>query len=126
VARHSILVVDDDFVTREALRRQLQAAGFEVRAAEHGHEAMRLLQEGYEPDLIVTDLVMPLILGEQFIRRVRREVGLTEVPVVVLTGFRRAFADAALAAGATEVLEKPHDLPRLAETVKRLLGGSQP
>jgi two-component system, OmpR family, response regulator MprA len=120
-----ILVVDDDLVTREALGRQLAAAGYEVRLAADGVAALAALG-AWRPDLIVTDLVMPLVLGEQLIRRVRARPESAATPVVVLTGFKAAFADAALQAGATQVLEKPADLPRVAEVVGWLLGGGAP
>jgi CheY-like chemotaxis protein len=84
-------------------------------------EALRLL-DVYRPDLIVTDLMMPLLMGETLIAFVRGRADLADIPIVVLTGFRAVFGDAAIAAGATEVLEKPVDVPRLLAAVKRLLG----
>lgn len=116
----TILVVEDDFDTRELLKLMLETEGYTVVTAENGATALRSLDE-IKPNLIVTDLMMPLVSGEAIIRALRGRSAFASTPIVVLTAFKGAFGSAAMMAGATEVLGKPQDLPRLAETIHRLL-----
>ena len=66
-----ILVVDDDEQVRRLAAAYLTGAGHEVRQASHGEEALRVLDE-WQPDLLLTDIVMPEMEGLQLIRLVRR------------------------------------------------------
>jgi len=123
--RQTILVVDDDFDTREMLKWMLRTEGYLAIMAENGAIALRALEE-IKPDLIVTDLMMPLVSGEQFIRALKGRPELAELPILVLTAFSGIFGSQAVAAGATEVFEKPKDLARLVRTINRLLGQAGP
>jgi len=120
-----ILVVAEDRDLREMLRRLLQTGGYDVVVAETAAAALRMLAT-WKPELILIDLMMPLIVGEAVVRIVRQRTLSANTPLVVLTAFSDAFGAAIKAAGATEVLQKPRDLPRLVETVNRLLGRAAP
>src|SRR5581483_11131846 len=106
-----VLVVDDDRAVREALRRALSLAGYEVQLAEGGAQALDLLA-GALPDVVVLDVAMPAVDGLEVCRRLRR-LG-NRIPVLMLTA-RDAVADRidGLDAGADDYMVKPFDLGEL-------------
>ena len=79
------LVVDDSMLIRHTVCRFLEQRGFSVTSATNGVEAMLIL-ESVLPDLIVTDLMMPKMTGEQLITAVKDNPVTSRVPVVVLAG----------------------------------------
>ncbi len=80
----TILVVDDDPATREILRRTLEGEGWRVCEAENGREALEALAE-HTPQLILLDLMMPVMDGFEFIEEYRRHEEWHRIPVVVVT-----------------------------------------
>jgi DNA-binding response OmpR family regulator len=120
-AKRRVLIIDDDPALRRLLQFGLTRAGYEVLTAAQGAEGMALLGQG-PVDLVLVDLMMPVVDGLGFLRWFRQEAGAT-VPALVFTSYDRHNATAdALALGASEVLVKPVQLPALVERVKRLLG----
>jgi CheY-like chemotaxis protein len=115
---HRILVVDDDPVIRESLEQALEDRGYEVESAANGMEALSVVRE-WLPDLIILDLVMPIMDGWQF--RLEQLRSHPEVPVVVLTAYWSA-AEASERLKAADLLRKPVDLDDLFAAVKRILG----
>jgi len=114
-----ILVVDDDRALREALRRALGLAAYEVELAENGQHGLSLLASA-TPDAVVLDVGMPGIDGLEFCRRVR-EAG-NRVPILLLTA-RDAIGDRidGLDAGADDYLVKPFDVGELQARLRALL-----
>ena len=113
-----VLVVDDDEQLRYVLRETMTEDGYEVEAASNGREALAIIQR-WQPDLIVLDLMMPVMDGETF-RQEQQRLGLAEqVPVVVLSAARemRGIAERV---GAAASVPKPFDLDDLLATVGRL------
>ncbi|MBS7660639.1 chemotaxis protein CheB [Pseudomonas lalucatii] len=102
-----VLIVDDSPVLRMLLTSVLEGAGFEVREADGGEQALRVLQS-YRPDIVTMDVHMPGMDGYEATARILEKYAL---PVVVLTASANAYAAAtamhALEAGALAVLEKP-------------------
>lgn len=82
----TVLVVDDDVGVRAVLTQFLTAAGYAVRVASSGREALALLGAGLQPDLFVLDLMMPELGGLELIPLLRANPGWAGIPVVVLTG----------------------------------------
>jgi len=121
--KRRILIVASDHDTRKALRLAFQHADFAVSAAASEKTALGSLTSP-APDIIVTDLLMPLVRGEDFIRFLKTQPQLSATPIVVLTAHLHAFGQAARAAGAAETLDKSSDLSAVVATVKRLLGDS--
>lgn len=114
-----ILVVDDDESTRNLLTVLLTDSGGVVRAASSAHEALRQIEEGPIPRIIVSDIGMPEMDGYQMMRRLRD--GGVDVPSIALTAFsRQEDRDQALASGYQEHLTKPIDVDRLLATINRL------
>ncbi len=116
-----ILVVEDDDVARELMCRALERRGYQVFAAEDG-------VRGYEeavssrPDLVITDINMPGADGVHLVRRIRDTTDISQVPILVTTGFGTGNASFSLAQGATAYEPKPLDPQSFMATVERLLG----
>jgi two-component system response regulator MprA len=119
-----VLVVDDDRAVREALRRALTLAGYELRVAEDGAQAIELVAQEI-PDAVVLDIAMPGIDGLEVCRRLRL-LG-NRVPILMLTA-REAVSDrvAGLDAGADDYLVKPFDVDELKARLRALLRRSGP
>jgi two-component system response regulator MprA len=119
-----ILVVDDDRAVREALRRALTLAGYEVQAAEEGEQALELIVESM-PEAVVLDVGLPGIDGLEVCRRIRR-LG-NRVPILMLTA-RDAVDDriAGLDVGADDYMIKPFDVGELKARVRALLRRAAP
>jgi len=81
----SILLVEDDRDSREALAFILEEAGHTVASAGNGREALELLDEDEPPDLILLDLMMPVMNGWEFLGERKRRPRLASIPVMVLT-----------------------------------------
>jgi two-component system response regulator MprA len=115
-----LLVVDDDRDIRDALQDVFEGAGYEVRLAGDGHEALATLREGdWAPDLIVLDLMMPRMNGFEFRDVQRHEEPLCRIPVL-LASADPALPQAARSLGVAGYLRKPLDLDDLLGTVSRL------
>jgi PAS domain S-box-containing protein len=115
----SILVVDDDAVTRHVLNSTLVAGGFRVRAVDSGRAALEQLAME-TPALILLDLVMPEMDGYETLRVLRTMRSIREVPVVVLTALDAEDEVArAFEAGADDFLRKPF---RRGELLARVQG----
>jgi two-component system response regulator MprA len=114
-----ILVVEDDRAVREALRRALTLAGYEVQLAESGERAIELVVQSV-PDAVVLDIGLPGIDGLEVCRRLR-SLG-NRVAILMLTA-RDAVGDRidGLDAGADDYLIKPFDVGELKARLRALL-----
>ena len=117
--KFTILVIDDEKNIREGLSMALEDEGYDVITAEDGKKGLeKALYESV--DLIITDLRMPLVSGEEILKKVVTE--LPSIPVIVLTGHGTVeLAVEAMRIGAYDFLTKPLDLDRLFRLVKRAL-----
>lgn len=112
----AVLLVEDDLDTRDALRTVLEDAGWSVRVAADGQAALRLL-DGYTPDVITLDLMMPRMDGIQFRETQLSDPRLRRIPIVVITGFQAPRSATALLAG-VPILRKPLDVAVLLRTLE--------
>jgi CheY-like chemotaxis protein len=112
-----LLVVEDDFTSREVLSTLLASAGYRVATAANGAEGLQRLHDKDRPSLILLDLNMPVMDGPTFCARRRNEQGLASIPVIVLSSAGDV-AEQAAALGATRYLQKPVDTVQLLDTVR--------
>jgi diguanylate cyclase (GGDEF)-like protein len=113
-----ILVVDDDRNLRKIIQTNLELAGYGVATAANGEEALQIL-DSMQPDLIVLDVMMPLMDGYEVARRVRRHPSNTHVPIIMLTA-KSEVEDklAGFEAGADDYITKPFGPQELLARVK--------
>ena len=82
----SVLVVEDDAEERELLGDYLRRNDFTVRTAPNGAEAIEMIESGMTPNVILTDLIMPGVLGTSVVEYVRSDDRLRDVTIAILTG----------------------------------------
>lgn len=117
--KFTILVIDDEKNIRTGLQAALELDGYEVLLAEDGTTGLSLALNN-EVDLVITDLRMPGVSGEDVLRRITTET--PGIPVIVLTGHGTVEnAVEAMRSGAYDFLTKPLNLDRLSLLVKRAL-----
>ena len=118
-----LLVVDDEKNIREGLAAALQLDGYDVALAADGTEGWKRFQKG-DVDLVITDLRMPGVSGEELLKRIGAEA--PGVPVIVLTGHGTVEnAVEAMRNGAYDFITKPVNLDRLSLLVKRALANRE-
>jgi CheY-like chemotaxis protein len=81
----SILLVEDDEIVRRAIQMVLEWEGYQVGCATNGQEALDFLRAGGRPSLILLDVMMPVLDGEQFRREQKRDPALASIPVIVVS-----------------------------------------
>src|SRR4051812_42351243 len=81
----TVLVVEDDRDHRDTVCTVLEEDGYQTQAAAHGREALQRLGSGPPPDLILLDLLMPVMDGWAFMTELKRNPALASIPVVVTT-----------------------------------------
>lgn len=102
----TVLIVDDDKLTREGLSTMLRSAGHNVIEAEDGEQALDMLKQRM-PDLVITDVHMPNMDGVTLVDTIRKNPSTKDVPVIILTNDDTAETlNSALAAGVTVYLAK--------------------
>jgi CheY-like chemotaxis protein len=111
-----VLIVEDDADLRDMMAQLLLLEGYRTETAANGQDALRYLSHGGRPDVILLDLMMPVMDGWEFLRRKRLEPSIAGVPVVVLSAMDPARATNL---GGTAFLTKPLDFDRLLELVRR-------
>jgi CheY-like chemotaxis protein len=117
----AVLIVEDNDLAREALAAMLRREGYEVAEAANGREALVRLRAGPMPDLILLDMLMPILDGWLFLRRWRWEEPRPPVPIVITTGtiLTREWATDQ---GCQGFLRKPFDVEPLFAEIRRCLG----
>ena len=110
-----VLVIENDRELRECIRHVLEDEGFPTVVADHGHTALEVLRADEDlPDVIVLDMMMPIMDGWAFLATARRDPRLVSIPVVVITGLAermdREFVSRAL--------RKPVNLDDLLDAVR--------
>ncbi len=120
--KQNVLVVDDDDDKRLLLQVALEMAGYEVQTARDGSEGL-LAVESFQPDLIITDVMMPLMDGYEFARRVRANPLTRFIPIIIQTAARNDAKDARRGSevGALGYITDPTDLDLLMARVQTLL-----
>ncbi len=117
----SILIVDDEPMTRNLLRLMLERAGFEISEAEDGLKALLIMAE-QRPDVLLLDVMMPNMDGLTVCEKLRAQIETAVLPIILLSA--RTSPDAVKAgidAGATKYLGKPINRQELINTIHEVL-----
>jgi two-component system, chemotaxis family, chemotaxis protein CheY len=121
----TVLVVDDSVTMVMSLKTTLSLNGFQAETAGNGREALNKLKGGVRPDLILTDINMPVMDGIELIRNVRAMPGLKFVPILTLTTESElAKKNEGKQAGATGWLVKPVSGNDLVAVIRKVLPGA--
>jgi signal transduction histidine kinase/FixJ family two-component response regulator len=119
--RRKILVVDDRWENRSVLLNMLTPIGFDVIEAENGQEALEKTCQ-YDPDLIITDLVMPVMNGFELTQQIRQSDNLKEIVILATSASIAQFnRDKSRDHGCQDFLSKPIELDQLLELLKTYL-----
>jgi two-component system, chemotaxis family, chemotaxis protein CheY len=113
-----VLVVDDDDAVRSIVAETLRGEGYQVDEANNGAAALEQLQ-AVAPEVILLDIVMPVVDGYEFLERLRQEGDFADIPIVLVSA-THALPDAAHDLGVRAVLTKPFDMGMLVAIVDRL------
>lgn len=117
----SVLLIDDDATSREALTELLEEEGYEVLSASGGEEGLEAARR-HRPDLLLLDMMMPGIDGVEVIRRIRSEPALKRLRIIALTGdVTRTRLQNVFEAGADRFVAKPFRIQELLESVRTML-----
>ncbi|BDQ38159.1 DNA-binding response regulator [Pseudodesulfovibrio nedwellii] len=121
MSSQKVLVVEDHRDTRELLKYNLSAAGFDVAAAEDGQLGLNLAQ-AFKPDIILLDLMMPGTDGLEVCRQLKGDPGLARIPVIILTAKGEEVDKiVGLELGADDYVVKPFSPRELVLRIKAIL-----
>jgi two-component system cell cycle response regulator DivK len=125
VKMRRILLVEDNELNRDMLRRRLSHRGYEVILAANGRQGIEMARS-QKPDIVLMDLSLPEIDGWQAARILKSDPRTRGIPVVALTAHAMVGdREKALEAGCDDYATKPVELPLLVEIVERLTGGRE-
>jgi len=109
-----ILLVEDDTILVEMYQAKFELEGHEVRVATNGEECLTVLKE-FQPELILLDILMPKLNGFHVLKEIKKQPGLRQIPVILLTNLGQAEVDMnqelAKALGVNDYLIKSHHTP---------------
>jgi len=115
------LVVDDSLSARRSLAQFMQDAGYEVRQARDGIEAMDILMS-HKPDLLLSDLEMPRMNGIELTGHIRANTSIAGIPIIMITSRAASkHREEALASGVNVYLTKPYAEDELMEEIHKLV-----
>ena len=111
-AKRRILIVEDERINREILGNMLMEE-YDVEYAENGQQALdKLKDEGDSFSLILLDLMMPVLSGEEVLKFCRNDIRLSRIPVIVMTQDEDAEVSS-IRAGADDFIKKPYNMPEV-------------
>jgi CheY-like chemotaxis protein len=119
VGHPRVLVVDDDVAIRETLHDVLESAGYKVGLAENGARALESMRTD-APDVVVLDLMMPVMSGWEVLEAAEEEAELRSIPILVISAMAAPVADGEREGGVRMCLPKPLELDVLLAALDRL------
>lgn len=106
------MIVEDDFFVSDVYETKFRNEGCEVATAHDGVEAMKKLEEGFVPDIILLDLIMPNMDGREFLEEMKKNPSFSSIPVFILSNLsQEEDMKESLALGAKEYIVKSHLTP---------------
>ena len=123
--QHRIVVADDDPIVTKFLSAVFEDEGFEVRTAEDGEKALKVIAEA-TPDLVILDLVMPYHDGFEICQKIKSAAETAGVPVIILSmKEREQDALRAFEVGADDYIRKPFNVLELVARARKLMGNAR-
>jgi len=116
-----VLIVDDEFDIAYALGSVFEEEGFEVRSCSNGRECLEELERGC-PDLLMLDLMMPIMGGPEVLKAIRKDPRFARLPVILMSAVSPTESQEEY--GWQAFLQKPFTLPVLLERVHALVGAA--
>ena len=116
----TILVVDDDPSIRFLLKEILERERYTILEAGNGQAALDAIRSGALPDIVMTDLMMPVMTGAELIARLRSQASTAGIRIVVVSSNPEAVKDLAVDA----IVTKPFDATDLAKRVRAVAGNA--
>ena len=123
--RKNILLIDDDHDNRVALRMALEANGYQVQTAANGKIALTMLEKFSEnnlPDLVLLDMVMPLMDGEEFLKQIERNQKFNNLKIMIISSYK----DKLKIIEQKQWLLKPFDLETFVSRIENFMGTEKP
>jgi CheY-like chemotaxis protein len=114
----TILIVDDDASTRFVMRMILEKEGHEIFEADHGKRALELIGPDRLPDIVTTDVRMPVLDGVELIHRLRSEPSTAAIPIIVVSSNAERVHDLHAAGLVDAIVTKPFDAAKFTECVR--------
>ena len=118
----TILIVEDEAPLRELLADLIEDAGYRAQQAIHGREALALVEQE-RPDLVLSDVMMPVLSGAELCRILKAQPSTASIPVILMSAAGPELADGA---GADAFVDKPFHLDELEALVRRWLPPESP
>lgn len=107
-----VMIVEDDFFVNDIYETKFKKEGCEVVAVDDGEKAMKKLEGGFVPDVILLDLIMPNMDGREFLEEVKKFPNLKSVPILVLSNLSQdEDVKESLDLGAKDYIVKSHLTP---------------
>lgn len=118
-----IMIVDDDPGVIYTIIQGLERFGsnYEIRIAENGKKCLDLLEKDQKPDLIILDILMPVMTGWETYQKIREKLTGEELPIIFLTSRTDEVARKAGAFLGEDYIEKPFKIPELIQKIENIL-----
>ncbi|WP_207538652.1 response regulator [Sabulicella rubraurantiaca] len=120
----TILVVDDEPLIAMALEAELADAGYQVVTAANGRQGLDRLAETPKPDLVLSDMMMPIMGGAELVAAMEADPKLRGTPVIIVSSLPEAAVQMRVNSVAA-ILRKPYTAAQILNAVARVLGNSK-
>ena len=108
----SILIVEDDSFLSDMYQTKFLSAGYDVRVADDGEQCLQALKDGFLPDVMLLDVVMPRMDGIELLAAVKKDDNFKNIPVILLTNLgQESDIKRGMEMGAVDYLVKAHFTP---------------
>lgn len=121
--KNRIVLADDEVFITAAYKDGLERAGFEVRVAHNGEEAVKLVKAD-KPDILLLDLIMPIMTGFEVLKALRAEEAFKDLPIAIMSNLSQGVDEKeAKESGATDfIVKSDYSLKQVIERINQLLG----
>ena len=121
MSKAKIVVADDDLDLCELLEMKLRQSNYEVFTAMDGVQALEMVRS-IRPNLVILDIMMPLMSGMEVLRELKSEIATSDIPVILMTAKRQeSDVNSGFALGVVDYIVKPFNLKDLVAQVKGVI-----